>query len=59
MNSVIAFWDNIKCNNICIMQFLWGEESEEEKIFEEIISENFPNIGKETVTQVREVQSAL
>ena len=26
------------------------------KIFEEIIAENFPNMGKETVTQVQEVQ---
>ena len=27
-----------------------------EKIFEEIIAENFPNMGKETVTQVQEAQ---
>ena len=27
-----------------------------EKIFEEIIAENFPNMGKETVTQVQEVK---
>ena len=27
-----------------------------EKIFEEIIAENFPNMGKETVPQVQEVQ---
>ena len=27
-----------------------------EKISEEIITENFPNIGKETVNQVQEVQ---
>jgi len=27
-----------------------------EKIFEEIITENFPNMGKETVTQVEETQ---
>ena len=27
-----------------------------EKIFEEIMAENFPNMGKETVTQVQEVQ---
>ena len=26
------------------------------KIFEEIIAENFPNIGKETVNQVQEVE---
>ena len=28
-----------------------------EKIFEEVIAENLPNIGKEAVTQVQEVQS--
>ena len=35
-----------------------GEEREKgpEKIFEEIITENFPNMGKETVTQVEKVQ---
>ena len=36
-----------------------GKEREKgpEKIFEEIIAGNFPNIGKETVTQVQEAQS--
>ena len=35
-----------------------GEEKEKgpEKIFEEIIAENFPKMGKETVNQVQEVQ---
>ena len=27
-----------------------------EDIFEDIIDENFPNLGKETVTQVQEAQ---
>ena len=27
-----------------------------EKLFEEIIAENFPNMGKETLTQVEEAQ---
>ena len=31
-------------------------EKETEKIFEEIIAENFPNVGKETVTQVQEAK---
>ena len=36
-----------------------GEEREKgpEKIFEEIIVENFPNMGKEIATQVQEAQS--
>ena len=32
------------------------ERERPEKIFEEIITENFPNMGKETVTQVQKVQ---
>ena len=57
-DSLRDLWDNIKCTNICITGFPEGEEGEKgpEKIFEEIITENFPNMGKETVTQVQEVQ---
>ena len=34
-----------------------GEEREKgtEKLFEEIIAENFPNMGKELLTQIQEV----
>ena len=41
-------WDNIKRNNIRIIGVPEGEEREKgpEKIFEEIIVENFPNMGK-------------
>ena len=51
-------WDNIKCNNICIIGVPEGEERErgQEKIFKEIIVENFPNMGKEIVTQVQEAR---
>ena len=31
-------------------------EKRPEKIFKEIIAENFPNMGKKTVTQVQEEQ---
>ena len=36
-----------------------GEEKEQgpEKIFKEVIDENFPNMGKEIVNQVQEAQS--
>ena len=37
-------WDNIKCTNIK------EKEKQPEKIFEETIVENFPNMGKENVT---------
>ena len=35
-----------------------GEEQEKgpEKIFEEIVAENFPNMGKESFTQIQEAQ---
>ena len=50
-------WDNIKRNNIRIIGVPEEErEKGPEKIFEEIIIENFPNMGKERATQVQEVQ---
>ena len=51
-------WDNIKCTNIRIIGVPEKEEKKKgtEKIFEEIIVENFPNMGKEVVNQVQEAQ---
>ena len=51
-------WDNTKHNNIRIIRVPEGEEREKgpEKIFEEIIVENFPNMGKEIDTQVQEAK---
>ena len=50
-NSVRDLWDNIKHNNIRIIEVSEEEEKKKgtEKIFEEIIVENFPNMGKEIV----------
>ena len=58
-DSLRDLWDNIKCTNIHIRGVPEGEERETgpEKIFEEVIAETFPNVGKETVNQVREAQS--
>ena len=52
-DSIRDLWDNIKRNSICIIGVPEGEEREKglEKIFEEIIVKNFPNMGKEIVTQ--------
>ena len=57
-DSLRDLWDNIKHNNIRIIGVPEGEEREKgpEKIFEEIIIENFPNMGKERATQVQEAQ---
>ena len=57
-DSLRDLCDNIKCKNIHIIGVPEGEERERglEKIFEEIIVENFPNMGKEIATQVREAQ---
>ena len=51
-------WDNIKCTNIRIIGAPEEEEKKKgtEKIFEDIILENFPNMGKDTVNQVQETQ---
>ena len=51
-------WDNIKRINIRIIRVSEEEEKKKgtEKIFEEIIVENFPNMGKEIVNQVQEAQ---
>ena len=51
-------WDNIKCTNIRIIGVPEEEEKKKgsEKIFEEIIVKNFPNMGKEIVIQVLEAQ---
>ena len=50
--------DNIIHTNIQIMGVPEEEEKKKgtEKIFEEIIAENFPNMGKEIVNQVQEAQ---
>ena len=50
--------DNIKCTNIRITGVPEEEEKNKgsEKIFEESIVENFPNMGKEIVNQVQEAQ---
>ena len=49
--------DNIKCINIQIIGITEEEKNKRyEKLFEEIIVEIFPNMGKEIVNQVQEAQ---
>ena len=56
--SLRELWDNVKCTNIHIIEVSEGEEREKgtEKIFQEIIAEKFPNMGKESLTQIQEAQ---
>ena len=57
-HSLRDLWDNNKHTNIRIIGAPEGEEREKgpKKIFEEIIVENFPNVGKEIAIEVQEVQ---
>ena len=60
-DSLRDLWDHIKCINIRILGIPEEEEKKKgyEKIFEEIIVENFPNMEKEIVNQVHEAQRIL
>ena len=55
-DSLRDLWHNIKCTNIWIIGVPEEEEKKKgyEKIFKEIIVENFLIVGKETVNQVQE-----
>ena len=58
-DSLRDLWDNTKLTNIQIIGVAEEEEKKKgyEKIFEEIIVENFPNMGKEIVDQLQKEQS--
>ena len=57
-DSLRDLWDNMKHTNIQIIGVPEEEQKKKgnEKLFEEIIVENIPNMGKETVNQAQEVQ---
>ena len=45
-------WDTLKCINIHIIGVPEGKDREKgpDKLFEEIIAKNLPNVGKESIT---------
>ena len=56
-DSLRDLWDNTKRTNIRIIGVPEVEKKKgTEKIFEKIIVENFPNVGKEIVNEVQEAQ---
>ena len=56
-DSLRDLWDNIQHTNIQITGVPEEEKKKgSEKIFEDIIVENFPNMGKEILGQVQEAQ---
>ncbi len=58
-SNIIDLWDNIKWANLHIIGIPEGKEKEKgtENIFEEIMSENIPNL-KETDIKIQEAQRA-
>ena len=57
--SLRDLWDSIKCTNIRMIGVPEEDEKKKgtEKIFEEIIVENFPNMGKEIVKSRKQRES--
>ena len=57
-DSLRDLWNNIKHTKNCIIGVPGGEEREKgpKKIFDKIIAEKFPNMGREIVNQVQEAQ---
>ena len=60
-DNLSYLWDHIKCTNIRIIGVPEEEEKKKgyEKIFEEIIVENFPNMEKESQSSPRGTKSPI
>ena len=55
-DSLRNLWDNVKHPNIQIICIPEDRKKGHEEIFEKIIDEKFPKVGKEIATQVQEAQ---
>ena len=49
-------WDNVNCPNIRIIGVPEEDKKKHHEIILVIISENFPNLGKERIMQVQETE---
>ena len=58
-NSLRDLWDHITCTNIRITGVPEEKKKGYEKIFEEIIVENFPNMEKEIIKSKRHKESHI
>ena len=60
-DNLTDLWDKIKCTNIHIIGVPEEEKKKKgyEKIFEEIIVENFPNMEKESQSSPRGIKSPI
>ena len=59
-DSLRDLWDNIKCTSFRIIGVPEDEKKKGyEKIFEEIIVENFPNMEKEIINSKRHKESHI
>ena len=56
-SNIRDLWDNIKCANLCKQGFQKEKKKRMENVFEEIVTENFPNL-KETDIQIHQAQRA-
>ena len=60
-DSLRDLWNNIRCTNIRIIRVPEEEEKKKgyQKMFEEIIVENFPNTEKEIINSKRHKESHI
>lgn len=55
-DSLRNLWDNMKCANIHITKVPEEERKGQKNLYEEVMAENSPNLGKET-HKIQKIQS--
>ena len=54
--SLRELWNNFKHTNICIIGVPEGAERKGQRKYLEIVAKTFPNMGKDSLTQMQEAQ---